>query len=274
MKTLKRLFVAMFSVALFATLFAAPAYAESGTYVFDDQNVLSSSQFQTLEAQGADYAQQYGIGVYLLITDTMNGMSDPSSSQRNEFARQYYLSHGLGVGSNKNGIIVVIAVKSRDYVTVKHFDDASQDPFSNECVNALEEAYTSRLGDNDWYGGAKTYYDTVGEQMAYFAATGKQWTEPDPIGLLIKILATLGIPAVVAGGVVRGEKSAMQTAREKSEASNYLDRESLVLSVADDQFLNTTLSVVPLPDDDDDDSGGGGWTDMGGGFSGSGGGKF
>lgn len=272
MKTLKKIFVGMFSVALFATLFAVPAYAESGTYVFDEVGVLSSSEFQTLEQQGADYADKYGIGVYIEFTDTMNGNMNPTSSERNEYGRQEYLQKGLGVGSGKNGIIVIVAVQSRDYVTVKHFSDSSQDPFSDSAVDALEGQYTEELSSNDWYDAAREYYKIAGEQMEYFVTTGKQWTEPDPISLLLKILATLGIPAVVAFGVVGGDKRAMKTAREATEASNYLDRASFQLTVSNDQFVNTTMAVTPLPEKSE--GGGGGWSNMGGGFSGSGGGKF
>lgn len=307
MKALKKLFCGMLSVALFATLFAAPAFAadstgaadgqnigkattqeqgqstgqaqsqtqgQSGSYVFDEYGVLSASEFQALEQKGAAYAQQYGIGVYVVFTDMMNGNYNPTGSERNEFGRQFFLNHSLGVGSGKNGIIMCVAVDSRDYVTVKHFNDSSQDPFSNECVDALEDEYVSYLSNNNWYGAANAYYRVAGEQMEYFAATGRQWTEPDPISLLIKILATLGIPFAVAASVVRGEKSAMLTAREQSEASNYLNRDSLRMTKQNDVFVNTTMSVVPLPDDDRDSGGGGGWSDMGGGFSGSGGGKF
>lgn len=272
MKTLKKIFVGMFSVALFATLFAAPAYAESGSYVFDEMGVLTSSEFQALEQQGADFADKYGIGVYIQFTDMMNGNPNPTSSQRNEYGRQVFLQKSLGVGSGKNGIIVVVAVQSRDYVTVKHFGDSSQDPFSDEAVDALEGRYTEELSDNDWYDAARYYYDMAGEQMEYFAVTGKQWTEPDPMSLLLKILATLGIPAAVAFLITGNDKSKMKTAREATEAYNYLDRSSFRLTVSNDQFVNTTMAVTPIPDHDDDK--GGGWSDMGGGFSGSGGGKF
>lgn len=273
MKSIKRLFIGMFSVALLATLFAAPAYAKSGSYVFDEQDVLTDSEFQELEQMGANYAEQYGVGVYLVYTDYMNGKTDPSSSERNEFGKQFFLQYDLGVGSGKNGIICAIAVRSRDYVTVKHFDNSSEDPFSDTGVDALEEDYTDPLHNNNWYEGGKAYYKTVGEQLSYFAATGKQWTEPDLLGFLLKVLAALGIPGFVAASSIRRDKNAMQTAREQSEAGNYLDQGSVSLSVATDDFVNTTLSVVPIPKNDDND-GGGGWSSMGGGFSGSGGGKF
>ena len=270
MKRLKKLFAGMFSIALCLSMCVAPsAYATSGKYVFDEYGVLSSSEFNELESHAAKLAEEYDQGVYLYITDTMGYGGDPTDSQRNEFARDVYLQNNLGVGGNKQGIIFALAVDSRDYVTVKK--QGSADPFSNECVDALESNVVSHLKNNDWYGGAKAYYDTVDEQLAYYAATGKQWTEPDPISFILKILATLGIPAAVAGSVVRGEKKAMKTANERSEASEYLDRNSLVLTASNDQFVNTTLAVTPRPKES---SGGGGWSNMGGGFSGSGGGKF
>ena len=271
MKSFKKLLIG-FALALVASFAVVPAaFAESGSYVFDEYNVLTSSEFSTLESMGASYAEDYGVGVYLLFTDTMGGNYSPSSSERNEFARQYFLQRNLGVGSDKDGILFVVAVQSRDYVTVKHFANSANDPFSNECVDYLEEEVTSYLGDDDWYGGSRAYYKTVEEQLSYFAATGNQWTEPDPLGLLLKILATLGIPAAAAGALVGGEKAAMKTAREASEASDYLDRSSFRLTASNDHFVNTTLSVVPIPKEK---SSGGGWSDLGGGFSGSGGGKF
>lgn len=271
MKSFKKLLIG-FALALLVSLAAAPlAFAESGSYVFDEQNILTSSEFSTLEGMGASYAEDYGVGVYLLITDAMNGNYNPSSSERNEFARQYFLGHNLGVGADKDGIIFVIAVRSRDYVTVKHFANSANDPFSDDGVDALEEEVTDYLSDNNWYGGSRAYYKTVEEQLSYFAATGNQWTEPDPLGLLLKILATLGIPAAAAGALVSGEKSAMKTAREASEASDYLDRSSFRITASRDDFVNTTLTVAPIPKEK---SSGGGWSDLGGGFSGSGGGKF
>ena len=63
----------------------------------------------------------------------------------------------------------------------------------------------------------------------------------------------------------------MKTAREATEASDYLDRSSFRITASRDQFVNTTMTVAPIPKEK---SCGGGWSDMGGGFCGSGGGKF
>ena len=271
MKSMKKFFAGMFAMALALSLCLAPsaAFAKNGKYVFDEYGVLSDSQLADLEEHAAELADTYDQGVYFYITDTMGHGGNPTDSQRNEFARDFYLENNLGVGANKQGIVFALAVDSRDYVTVKK--QASDDPFSNECVDAIESNVVDELKNNDWYGGAKAYYDTVDEQLAYYAATGKQWTEPNPLSLVLKILATLGIPAAVAGSMIGSQKRAMKTAHERSEASDYLDRNSLSLTVATDQFVNTSLVATPRSKQS---SSGGGWSNMGGGFSGSGGGKF
>ena len=275
MKSRKRLLFALVPLALF-TLLLLPgkALAKSGKYVFDEQEVLSSSEFNELESMGASYADKYHVGVYLLYTDSMTGYDESSGSGRNEFARDYYTKHDLGVGSGKDGIIFVVAVQSRKYVTVKHFNDKATDPFSDDSVDKVEKDAKSELKSNDWYEAGSSYYNNIGEHLDYFAKNGKQWKKKNLIGTIVKIAATILVPLMIALGITRSAKNAMKTARMQTEAGNYLDPNSFNLRVSTDDFVNRTMSVVPLPKNDDNDSSDSGWSDMGGGFSGSGGGDF
>ncbi len=271
----KRLLLALLPLAFFALLLLpTKAFAQSGKYVFDENNTLSQNEFNELETQGAQYADKYHTGVYLLFTDSM-GPDEDSSSGKREFARSYYESKNLGEGSGKEGILFVVATQSRKYVTVKHFDDKSKDPFSNDAVNDLESDAKSYLKDNKWFDAGESYYENVGTYLETFAKTGKQWTKPHTVTTIVKIAATILIPLMIAILVVRSEKNAMLTARIQTEAGNYLDSTSVNLRVSNDIFVNRTMSVVPIPkNDDSSDSDSGGWSDMGGGFSGSDGGDF
>lgn len=269
----KRLVALVPLLVLLMLLFARPAYAQSGTYVFDEGDLLSQEEFNTLEAQGRGYADKYGVGVYLHYTTSM-GPNEDEGSGRREYARDFFVSHDLGIGTNKNGIVFVVAYQSRKYVTVKHFNDSSEDPFSDDCVDALEDAAKEELSDDEWYRAGAVYYDTVGEQLAYFSEHGKQWEEPHTMGTIIKVAAALIIPTLIAASTVSSEKRAMLTARMQTEAGTYLDQDSVNLTFSTDTFINRTMSVTPIPKHDDDNDSGGGWSDMGGGFSGSDGGSF
>ncbi|MBO7675009.1 MAG: TPM domain-containing protein [Atopobiaceae bacterium] len=265
--------ISILAAVLFAVLMIpTPAYARSGSYVFDERDVLSTEEFNTLESKAAEYADEYNVGVYLLFTDHL-GSNEGSGSGRNEFGKSYFLQHDLGVSPNGDGIILAVAVDARKYVSVKHFIDSSTDPFSDDSVDEMESEVKSCLKDDEWGEAAQTYYNIVGEHMAYFKENGKQWREAHVIGTILKGAATVLIPLMIAFGVVSSERNAMKTARMQTEANNYLDIDTFKLRVRRDTFVNRSISAVPIPKNDDNDSGGG-WSDMGGGFSGSGGGDF
>lgn len=256
----------------------------NGTYVTDDYGLFTNDQRAALEAKATQLAQDYNMGVYLLVVDNM-GARDTSSAQRTNFATSFYRANDLGLGSGKDGVLFVLAPGSREYVTIAYGQGSYS--FSDEGINAMEENVVSYLSNDNWYKGAEAYYSSIGEQLEYYSVSGKPWTEPDPLSLLLKILAILGIPAAVAFGKVGSEKSAMKTAHEKHEASGYMRRGSFKLTRSHDQFVNTTMAVTPIPKSEPKSHGGGGssfggggwggggsFGGGGGGFSSSGGGKF
>ena len=251
----------------------------NGTFVTDAYGLFNDSQRATLEAKATELAEKYNMGVYLLIVGKMNGLDNPTQAQRTNFATSFYRANNLGLGSGRDGIMFVIAVDSRDYVTIAYGQGSYS--FSDEGVAAMEDAIREELGSNNWYEGCNVYYDKIGEQLEYYSVKGEPWTEPDFVSFVLKILAILGIPAGVAYSSVRRQESAMFTAREKTEASNYFVPGSLSLTHSTDQFSHTTHVVTPIPKHESSSSdggssfGGGGWGGGGGGgFSSSGGGKF
>lgn len=281
MKTLKKISASLFALVLCVSLLATPFSAlaasggQTGTYVFDEQGLFTSSEFDTLEAKAVDLADKYGMGVYLLTTDYMNGLSNPTSSERTSYATAYYKEHKLGLNPGSNGygdgIMLVVAAKSRDYVTIAYGQGSYS--FNDAGIGKIEDVATGRLSDNDWYGAAVAYYDNVGSQLEYYAKHGSAQTPLDMGDYILIAAIVLGVPALVASFSVRRRKAAMKTAVEQSEAGNYLDASSLNVTVSSDQFVNTTLVATPKPKHND--SGGGGWGGGGGGgFSSSGGGKF
>lgn len=285
MKTLKKLASSLFAIALCASLLALPGTAfaategQTGTYVYDERGLFTADEFATLEAKGAELAQKYNMGVYFLTTDYMSGLSDPTSSQRTDYATKYYREHELGLNpkdgkSYGDGIMFVIAANSRDYVTIAYGQGSYS--FSDKGIEQLENKVLDNIKDHrdNWYGAATTYYDEVGRQLAYYDSHGKPYV---PLGLfdyLIRIAIILGIPLLIAWFVINGWKREMLTAVEKSEASNYLDPSSVQLTRQNDQFVNTTLVATPRPKNESSGGGGGWGGGGGGGFSSSGGGKF
>ena len=147
----------------------------AGTYVFDNYGLFSAEQRATLEERAAVLARRYNVGVYLLVVDKMNGLDNPSSSQRTGFAVDYYRTNELGLGSGKDGIMLTLAVDSRDYVTIGYGQSVNM--LSNDGIEKMEEVVKGELRNNNWYAGANKYYGAIGNQLEYFKTYGKAWTD-------------------------------------------------------------------------------------------------
>jgi len=273
--TFKRIASFLFVFVLCAGLFLSPAkaFATSGKYVFDDQGLFTSSEFSTLEAQAEEISEKYNMGVYIWTTDIMNETYKSDSEEeatRKQVVESYYRGNGLGFGTNHDGIILAIASVSREY-NLGALGQGSYS-FNDKGIAEIKEDVKEELSSNDWYGAAKVYLSDVDKQLAYYDEKGKTYT-PFTLGdLLIRIALILGVPLIITFFVINGWRSAMKTAVEQSEASNYLDPNSVQLTKAHDQFVHTTHIVTPRPKESK--SGGGGWGGGGGGGFSSSGGRF
>lgn len=247
-------------------------FADDG-FIFDEGALFTADQEAQLEEQAQMLADRHGLGVYLLTCDTMNGLMNPTSNQRTSFAANFYRDHDLGLGGGKDGILLVVAAKSRDYVTVAYGEGSYR--FNDSGIEAMEDAVTGQLRGNHWFAAAEAYYDQIGRQLAFYQSTGRTAQPAGLLGWAMRLLLILGVPAAIAGGVVLNRRRAMKTAVMRNEARDYLDPQSLALSLSSDQFVRTGMAVTPRVQVSHGSGGGGGWGGGGGGgFSSSGGGKF
>lgn len=319
-KTMKSLFTCLFALVLAASLslmpslaLAATASSNAGegiatspsevgstsnpivsdwqqTYVRDHYGLYDQSQVSSWNDKACELAAKYGVGCYFVVVGDLGNYN----SARN-YAINYYQRNSLGCGSRDSGIVFLMAVESRDYVTLTY--GGGVDAFTDVTIDKLETHMLKYLGDNKWTNAANSYYSDCESALVYLAANGKPENDhyasdyPNPEahqfgpgdGLIIIAIALI-IAAIIARAIVAGEKRAMLTAVQKVEAGDYLDRSSLTLVESTDEFVNTTLVATPRIQESSDGGGGGrfggGFGGFGhssidsGGFGGSHGGKF
>lgn len=253
----------------------ASTLAAPDAFVFDLYGALTPSEQDALEAKAREIADNYDMGAYVLITGTMDGLANPTPSQRTSFATSFYRLHDLGLGNGKDGIMLAVAIDSRDYVTIAYGQGSYA--FSDKGIQVMEDDVTSYLGDDLWFEGAQAFYTQVSDQLAYYQRTGRA-EEPTSLtagGVATSIIAIVAVSALVAFFVVRRERRIMRNAQMRDDAREYVDRNSVQLTAATNDLVNTTMVVVPIPKSNHGSLGGGGWGGGGGGgFSSSGGGKF
>ena len=298
----KRAISVLCALVLSLALAIAPtalAFAAETPFVHDHYGLLSASQRNTLEQTAQQLADKYQVGVYTLIVDDIGNMT-----ARN-YATKYFNQYDLGVGPNKGAILLLVAVDSRDYITITHGDSGGSpvigvaggiDMFTDVTLDYIESDIVRHLRSNDWTGALNEYYSDCSEAMEYFVAHGEpmnnyyaiDYTNPEQEknilhlgGTIVSILAALGIPGFVASSKVRREKAAMETAKEATDANTYIKQGSFSLLRKNDDFVRSSTAVVPRATISDSAKGdrdfggrfgggfgGGGFSSIGGGFGG------
>lgn len=251
---------------------SAPA---DNTLIFDEAELLTDTQRLRLEDQAQKIAAKYDCNPYVLTVDSLDGATP------REFAKSYYQEHTLGYGDYRNGILFLVAMDSRDYVTVTYGrspDDSGQYgvgilAFTDYGISKLEDDVVPKLSDGDYFAAFQTYLTDCETYLDYYSqgtAYDKGSRLPGaPLFSPVQILIIIFVPLLIALIVCLIFKAQMKTAKKAAGAGNYLVDGSFRLTDARDDYVRTTRTSHKI----ERDNSGGSSTDSDG-FGGSGGGKF
>lgn len=266
--------LALAATAALACVFAlalalAPGAWAKQALIIDEYGLYEPATAQQLESQAEELAGTYGVAPYLVVVDDIGGASVRS------YAESYWLSNDLGLGADTSGIMFLIAVDSRDYVTITHGKGIYT--FTDYGIEQLEDAVVDCLKDNEWEEAAHTYLDECSRIMAFAAEKGEPLdSDNDPSNLFFALLISAGIALLLALAVglivCRVLKGQLKSVAAGSTASSFMSG-AVKLSSQNDRFVGSHVSVVPKPKDNGG-HGGGGSTVSASGFGGSSGGKF
>ena len=177
-------------------------------------------------------------------------------------------SDGLGYGDEQSGILFLLAVGSRKYVTITYGEGVTA--FTDYRIEQQEDEIVPQLSDEEWADAAYTYIDMCDDALDYYADHGEPIDVDNDIGLedlLIAMIFPLGISAFICLILYHQ----MKTARKKTEADEYMP--GFTLRVKRDRYTHTTRERTYDPPKKESNSSGGSSVDSDG-FGGSSGGSF
>ena len=189
-------------------------------------------------------------------------------ADQREYAKNYYISNGLGYGDEQSGILFLLAVGSRKYVTITYGGGVTA--FTDYRIEQQEDEIVPLLSDEEWEDAADTYIEMCDEALDYYADHGEPIDIDNDVGLgdlMVAMLVPLGISAIVCFVLY----SQMKTAKRKTRADEYMP--GFALRVKRDRYTHTTRERVYDPPKKESSSSGGSSTDSDG-FGGSSGGSF
>ena len=264
------LLVALLLLGLCCTAFAeAPAATEPQLWnITDTVGLLTSDEDLTLEARAEEISAQYGVGIYLLILEDYSEYYDDPY----ETAYELYHQNTLGMGEDRDGVILLMSMSDRKYATF-FYGPKAEYAFDAYGQELMEEEFLDDFRDDDWYDGFEDYLEVCAEYLER-AEAGDPVRRDDSSaggssvsGIGTTILVCLGISAVIAmivGLILRGK---MKSVRKGTHADAYVTG-SLNLTASRDQYTHTTETRTKIEHESSDSGGGGSSACSGGGGSG------
>lgn len=263
-----------------STALAAGMNSVSTTYVRDHYQLLSTNDVQEFEERAAQLATTYQCAPYITIVNNIGQQNVRS------YAESYWQENDLGINADKDGIMFLFAVDSRDYVTITHGqgETGGITIFTDYRIAQIEDEVVSELADNNWEDACDTFLDEVSQTLSYYQESGTAWdVSNDPKEARIAFLAKLAVAILLSLGIAIAFcwywAGQMKSARMQTQASAYLEEDSFELTRKEDHFIRTVRTVAKIEHERDHDSGhggsfSGGSTISSSGFGGSSGGKF
>ena len=200
-------------------------------YVFDISNLLSYEEWEELETRAADISNRQHCGVYFALVDDYTDYGDGDVY---EVTYQLYHGSGLGFGTNRDGIIVLLSMEKRDYATFV-YGEYAQYAFDEFGQEKLEQRFLEDFGYDDWYGGISNYLDACNEFLSRANEGKPVRSSPWPM-----VAVAVGIACLIAGGICYFLLRSMKSVHQKKEADVYLTGDGLHLTQQYDRYTHTT----------------------------------
>ena len=179
----KKLCVLLALVLAFSLCPGAPALAEEPEgdqrHIIDEAGILTEEQIRALEDMAARYSEAAQVGIYVI---TEYDYTQNCPGWVTDAAFLCYEGYWLGYGPGRDGILLYLSMKDRDY-------DRASGCFDDEKLDQIEDAFLDNFRDNDWEGGMADYIHETAEVLQ---ATGDETpdgnqaiAEPNVMGLAL-----------------------------------------------------------------------------------------
>jgi uncharacterized protein len=276
MHTLPRLAALLLATVLLFVALVLPVSAQEPDWEMHDYaNLLTSEQFYDLCLRIRELTAQYQTDFVILTVESLDGKSPQA------YANDYYDEKNCGFGPNRDGIMLLLAMESRDYYFVAN-GSATEKLAQAGGIAALEDKVVPHLSNGNYYLAFGMFLDTAAaiiddptsipgavynDDFIYISFDDEvSYTLADRLQR-VGIFAVIGL--IIGIAVTLLMKRSMKTARAKRLATDYVRPGSFQLTRRMDLFLYRTRTRVRVQSDNSSSGG-----SRGGGSRGGGGGKF
>ena len=159
---MKQRVFALMAVLFLMGMLVAPALADAPVgHVLDEAQLLGEQQEQQLQQQALQYAHQYECGLYIAtVNDYRTYGYDVMDA-----AISLYKQHDMGVGSGKDGALLLLSIEERDYALICYGTKGNQ-VFDEKTREEIEQSFLPYFRKNDWHSGFQAYLQSSRDALA------------------------------------------------------------------------------------------------------------
>lgn len=244
-KTIKISILTVIIAAMLLAL-ALPACAKnSSALVVDKEGLFTSYEEDSLSSRLYTLSEKYQCELVIVTVSSFGSYS------AEDYAENYYDTHGYGYGSDASGVLLLISKSERYYYICT--TGKGEDAFNKTAFKKLSNEVKSWLSEDECYKAANSFINVCDQTLSDYEINGASF---DTSSFLTGILVSAIIGLIAAIITVLVLKHKMNNARPQNHATYYERDNSFDLRISNDVYLYSTVRRVAKPKNNSSSSGG------------------
>lgn len=230
MKKLSGILVAL--IIALCSVSPAFAYDEAMPYLIDDAQCLTESQYNELDKALRDMNKAHNFDAVIVTVESVG------DSTMQDFADDLYDYSGY---SQDGGCLLLVATDPNErYISTTGFGIKA---ITDDGIGYLGDQLRDDFDSQDYYEAFKKFIPLMDDFLTQ-AETGVAYDGGNmPMHFeFYHLLIGLAIGAIIAGIVLAILKGQLKSVAKKTEANDYLQQDSLVITGQSDRFITSTVS--------------------------------
>ena len=231
------------SLILLLSLILCPIFSifsnanEIDRNVVDNNKLLSDEQSDNIEQMIANVSEKYGIDIVIHTEKSTYGVKIYN------YAKEFYIENGYGVGEKRDGIILVISgrVGSGEYYILP-FGKAAEIFDNDNVFDDVENNVSSALSNGDYYKAMEKFV-LLTEKAFEKESLNKPYFSSTSVAISVVVVLILALSSATITLVVLIKS--MNNARPRKNAKDYVRNGSFNLQVSRDVYLYSTITKRP-----------------------------
>lgn len=252
---MKRFIVSLLCALILLSVLSPAVFATDKPKVVDMEDLLTDGEEAELSVYLEEIGNQYDMDIVVITTDSLE------DKMERDFVDDYWDENGYA----DNGVIFMLSLRERLwYISTA---GSAQWMLSNRDIDDIADAALEYIGDENFYEGFMAFADECDNRLSlnntyetyyedeYSGYNDYVYEKPAfnvPKTLIIALIIGFFVGWIIAAG----QKSKLTSVAMKTEASNYVKKDSLQLTNSKDLFLFSNVARTPIVRNNDSNMGG------------------